>query len=104
MKRIIDGLVYDTEKAEVVADYYYSHKGDFNYIKEKLYKTSNGRYFLYGEGGPKTEYFENVGNGSYSGGNMIIPLTKEGALDWVERREIDEKKILEELSEVLDEA
>ena len=77
---------------------------NFKYVNEELYKTPNGRYFLFGEGGPKTEYFQDVGNGSYSGSSTIIPLTKEEALEWAEKREIDGDIILEEFSDLLDEA
>ncbi|MCW3140464.1 MAG: hypothetical protein N2V71_07695 [Methanophagales archaeon] len=41
MKRIVNGLMYDTEKADLI-----STSGDY-IINECLYRTKNGRYFLY---------------------------------------------------------
>ena len=41
MKRIVNGLLYDTESADLM-----SASGDYM-INECLYRTKNGRYFLY---------------------------------------------------------
>ena len=53
MKKIINGKVYDTEKAKQVA--YYSSAGswrDFQHYEETLYLKKTGEYFLFGEGAP----------------------------------------------------
>lgn len=42
MKRIIDGWLYDTEKAEVLYEYKWDDEKS-----TKLYKTGNGNYFFY---------------------------------------------------------
>lgn len=104
MRMICNGLLYDTERATVVASYKYSTAGDFGYICEELYKTENGRYFLAGEGGPKTKYRKRVGNSTFSGGEKLIPLKKEEVLEWFEDREIDAEEIPEDLFDVLEEA
>ena len=86
MKAIIDGLRYDTDKAEHIASDSYSYPSDFNHWQEDLYRTPNGRWFLVGSGGPNTKYAVSVGNGSRSGSsNNIIPLTKQEAYDWLEQ-------------------
>lgn len=41
MKRIIDGWLYDTEKAEVLYEYKWDDEKS-----TKLYKTGNGNYFF----------------------------------------------------------
>lgn len=55
MKKVINGKVYNTETAEEVASYSFSNSNDFRYIREKLYRTKKGNWFLYGEGGPMTK-------------------------------------------------
>jgi len=104
MKKIYDGMVYDTEKAERIADYEYSDSEDFFYVREVLYKTKNGRYFLYGEGGSKTDYLKKVGLDNFSSGSMIIPYVIDEILSWAEDRNINSQKLVDELSDYLEEA
>ena len=42
MKRIVSGLLYDTEKAEMISEREYS------VFSEILYRTKKGRFFLLG--------------------------------------------------------
>ena len=95
MKKIISRLVYDTSTAtkivEVGNDYSLS---DFRYTMEILYRTLQGRYFLYGEGGALSSYSQTVGEG-YTGGSDIVPLSENEAMDWLERH--DEVATLQDL-------
>lgn len=85
MKAIIDGLRYDTERAERVAAQESGHRSDdCHYIEETLYRTENGRWFLHGKGGARTRYSESVGDG-WQGGSEIRPLTSEEAMAWLEQ-------------------
>ncbi|NMB01407.1 MAG: hypothetical protein GX971_07830 [Firmicutes bacterium] len=45
---VIDGIRYDTEKAEIIADdcYWDGHNWERNGRNTFLYKTQNGRYFV----------------------------------------------------------
>ena len=85
MKMIINGKVYDTEKAKQVA--YYSSAGswrDFQHYEETLYLKKTGEYFLFGEGGPMTRYARSEGQNSWTGGKRIEPLTYAAAKEWAE--------------------
>lgn len=86
MIEIIRGRKYNTETAEMVAEYatYDRRKSDLSYYEEELYKKKTGEFFLHGMGGPMTKYAVAVGN-AYSDGEKIIPLTEEQAKEWVER-------------------
>jgi len=87
MKRIFEGKVYDTEKAEEIGEYTSIHPvTDFRWYEEHLYKTRKGNYFMVGEGGPKSPYTTPVGNG-ISGDKKLIPITEEEAFEWCERTE-----------------
>ncbi len=91
MKKIIDGIRYDTEKATKVAKYNNNlGDGDFNYLREYLYHTRNNRWFLHGYGGAFTKYSVSVGSDGRGGGENIIPINDSEALEWLQNNdEID---------------
>lgn len=84
MKKIINGKRYDTATAKAVGEAGYSHRGDFSYWAETLYRKNTGEYFLYGEGGPMSRYAVTTGQNEWSGGEKIMPLTIEKAMEWAE--------------------
>jgi len=89
MKRIINGKRYDTKTAVCVERWCNGlGSGDFKHCDEYLYRTKNGNYFLYGEGGPMTIWSESNGNTSY-GSSGILALNPSEVLQWLEDREID---------------
>lgn len=88
MKKIIDKKRYNTETAELIAEWsnnYYSN--DFKYCEESLYLTKKGTYFIHGSGGPMTKYAVSYGNSS-SGGETIILVSKEESIEWCEQRQL----------------
>ena len=57
MQRVIDRKLYDTDRAEQIAKHApNTDRGDYHYLIETLYKTSERGYFLHCEGGAATEY------------------------------------------------
>lgn len=85
MKKIINGLRYDSETAIAIGSDSYSHPGDFNFWEETLYKTPRaGRFFLVGEGGPMTKYSKSIGQNQWTGGENLTPMTKDEAMRWCE--------------------
>lgn len=104
MKKVIDGKLYDTEKATKIADYWNGlGADDFRFVHEELYVTVKGNYFLYGEGGPMTEYAESFGPNSWSGSSNIFSFTREQAYEWLVHREKTEA-IIEHFSDFIEEA
>lgn len=87
MKKIINGKMYDTDTATLVADYSnnLSYR-DFGWLVENLYQKRTGEFFLYGEGGGLTKYAHHFANGSRCEGSRIIPLTLAEAKEWVEQK------------------
>ena len=84
MKKIINGLVYDTEKAKLLAscdnNLQYT---DFFYFEERLYKKRTGEFFLYGSGGANSRY--GVWHGNSGGpGEKIMPISSSEAVKWAE--------------------
>ena len=89
MKKVIDGLVYNTDTAIEIASWDNGlSTTDFNNCEETLYKTKNGKFFVYGEGGALTRWSESYGNSRY-GGKGIITLVQEEALMWCEDHSVD---------------
>lgn len=84
MKKIINGKVYDTDKARELGVDGYSNSRDFNHWTERLYQKRTGEFFLYGEGGPMSRYAVTIDQNSWSGGEKIMPLTPAKAREWAE--------------------
>ena len=56
MKKIICKVEYDTENAELVANFVSGVFGDAAGFEESLYVTANGKFFLYVNGGEESPY------------------------------------------------
>lgn len=87
MKKIIQGLRYDTDNAILVGEYYTRNigKSDFNYWEAALYKTpKSGKFFLAGEGHAMTQFGSTNGN-ARGWGEKLIPMSQEEALEWAEQ-------------------
>jgi len=109
MKKIIDGVRYDADKAVKVgaADNLglgVSSVTDFAYWTAELYRTPrSGRFFLVGEGGPQSRFAQSAGQNTWSGGSDLIPMSKEEALSWAERY-LDVEVVEEHFSELIEDA
>lgn len=88
MKRVIDGKLYDTDKATCIASAESSCcKSDFGWWEEELYVTDKGRFFIAGEGHANSRWAEPCGNMRGPGSGMIA-MTKNEALEWCEQHRI----------------
>ena len=56
MKKVICKVEYDTEKSELVAKFTSGNFGEADGYEESLYKTANGKFFLYVNGGEESPY------------------------------------------------
>ncbi len=85
MRKVINGKVYDTSTAKLSGiSSNASAVTDFTYCEERLYRKKTGEYFLHGFGGPTSKYAVHE-NDRWSGGEQIIPLSINAAMDWAER-------------------
>lgn len=85
MKKVIDGRIYDTEKAQLVGDIGGDYGDRLNRWSESLYRKRNGEFFFHGEGGPNSKYSRQTGTNDWSGGDEIRPLTYAEARAWAEK-------------------
>ena len=58
MKKTMCNVEYDTEASEVVQKKVFGSFGDPRGYEEILFKTAEGKLFLYGNGGPESQYPE----------------------------------------------
>lgn len=85
MRKIVAGKLYDTETArEVAFDGADCSYRDLGYYEQRLYLKKTGEFFMYGEGGPMTQYCSKCGSNSYGWGEYIKPFSKREAREWVE--------------------
>lgn len=56
MKKIICKKEYDTDKATLLKKNTFGNPGDVDGYEESLYKTEDGAYFLYVNGGADSKY------------------------------------------------
>jgi len=56
MQKKIANVVYDTEASELVCKVTAGNIGDPAGYEESLYKTADGKFFLYTNGGPESPY------------------------------------------------
>ena len=104
MKKIINGLRYDTAKSIMVGSYDNIGRGanstiDIHYWEATLYKTpKSGRFFLAGAGHAIAQFGTGTG-----WGERVIPLDAEEALQWAERY-LDVEAIEEHFAEEFQDA
>ena len=84
MKKVINGKMYNTETADLLATWDNGRWGNFDVLEEKLFRKRNGEFFLYGHGGPRSPYSKFSGDGLEVGGKSIMLLSEKEAREWAE--------------------
>lgn len=98
MKQIINGKTYNTETATRLCDVSASgYSSDFEWWSETLYQTAKGAYFLHGQGGGLSRYAVTYADGALTSGARLEALTRDEAIQWAEKREIDPDELPEDL-------
>lgn len=85
MKKVLNGKLYDTDKAVRMANWENIQDcRSFNHLEETLYRKRTGEYFLHGEGEARTKYAQRYEDNMWGHGEQIIPLTVKAAQEWAE--------------------
>ena len=84
MKKVVQGKQLNTETAKLIGEHSHLLPGDLDYFSESLYRTKSGSYFVYGEGGPRSQYARQSGQNNWSGGYAFELLSREQAAKWAE--------------------
>ena len=91
MRRILDGLRYDTETAEDLATWSNGYEaGNWHHEEETLHRSPKGQLFIHGWGGPLSGYSESHGN-NHSGSERLWLVDENEAFEWLIERELDVK-------------
>lgn len=85
MRKVINGKLYDTETATLIASYEYGESGDFSHVFEDLYQKKTGELFLHAGGGPLSKYQQSVGTNTTGGSELIMPESNFDAKKWVSK-------------------
>ncbi len=85
MKKVIDGRVYDTDKAQLLGEVQHGDYGNFESWGQALYKSKSGLYFMNCWGGPLSQYGYSCPGGNISGDDFIHPVNIEQAKNWSEK-------------------
>jgi len=92
-KRKIDGEWFDTETAELIAEHWMTaiSRWNLDYLREGLYR-QHGRLFLAGEAVKRMKYAKGIDQfvkndeaGGKIGGLGIALVTKDEAVEWIQR-------------------
>lgn len=94
MKRIINGKVYDTDKAELIAtadheNIKHGYTKDAPHETQSLYRKKTGEFFLYAPNG--STQMQNIRQHEYKHSGGFFPLTYEETKIWAERELTAEK-------------
>lgn len=85
MKKVINGKVYDTTKAQLIAEAHHDSikDADGKSLKQWFYRKKTGEFFVQAEGAAIE--LENIFQHDYKPNAGIYPLTYEQAQRWAER-------------------
>lgn len=94
MKKVIGGKLYNTETATKIA---VISKRDHNFSDHttRLYITKKGNFFLQGKGGPMSRWAEPCGQSGWSGGEGLVEVSKNEALEFAENANLDPDEMIE---------
>ena len=105
MKKIIDGIRYDTDKAvEIGSASANTYVTDFHYWEETLYRTPrSGRYFIAGSGNAFSHWSRPAEGGGRGSGHGIRPVTEQQAFDWAQEN-LDPEIVEEYFGDLIEDA
>lgn len=104
MKKVVDGKTYNTKTALFVAEDYSGYEGDLYHCYEALYRSKKGAFFIHGRGGASSRYARRLPDGWYGPGEEIRPISREDALRWCERHDVNADTIAKIFGELVTEA
>lgn len=97
MKKLIDGKIYNTDTAYYVCDLPSCtyDRSNFKWHETGLYRTTKGRFFLAGEGGPMSMWAESVEHNAWRSGKGLQALSDEQARGHMEAARCTEEMFIE---------
>ena len=84
MKKVVQGVLCDTDTAKMLGDYEHDQKSSHHWYTERLYRTKSGKYFIHGEGHAASPYAKKVAQSEWAPGEAIKLMPPEAARQWAE--------------------
>lgn len=84
MKKVISGVLCDTDTAKMLGEYEHDCKSSFHWYVERLHRTKSGKYFIHGEGHAASPYARKGAQSEWAPGEAIKLLPPEAARQWAE--------------------
>jgi hypothetical protein len=76
---------YNTETSiEIASDSWGNGPSDFNYVREILFVTPKGTWWIEYEGGANSRYRESVSQNTWSGSTGARSISRSEAYEWLE--------------------
>lgn len=83
MRAIVNGKLYDTETANLIASHEHVEVGFLFFIRQQLYITRDGEYFLFGQPGGDSRYRYEEAPRKWVAGWRIDPISYDEAREWL---------------------
>lgn len=95
MKKVINGKIYDTDKATKICALNQGNGiSDVYWAEFELYQTlKSKRFFIAGKGGPLSLFGKPSRDGGWDSGEGIIPISEEKALELCEKKGLPPEEI-----------
>lgn len=109
MRKVIDGYHYNTENAKLIGSVSNLGHGvdsttDFGFWSASLYRTpQSGRYFVHGEGGAMTRWAQASGRNSWTGGEDLVPMSRDDAFEWAQAH-LETDEVMAEFGDLVEDA
>lgn len=84
MKKVISGVLCDTDTAKMLGEYEHGCKSSLHWYVERLYRTKSVKYFIHGEGHAASPYAKKVAQSEWAPGEAIKLLPPGAARQWAE--------------------
>jgi hypothetical protein len=91
MRSVIDGKIYDTDRATYVCDLICDamSPSDFGWHDTSIYKSAGGTYFVSGVGGPMSMWARAVAANEWTDGFGIRLISESDAREFAEDANLD---------------
>lgn len=83
MEKMVHNRRYNTDTSYLLGSWTNDSQEESSYFVEELYQKRSGEYFLYGKGGSKSRFAQQV-RSQWLSGEKIVPLTWDEAKAWAE--------------------
>ena len=94
MRKIIEGKIYDTEKAEYLCGESFGSSSDLGSTFFHIYLSKKGQFFTHEGGGPMSKYSVSVGQNNTAGSETMKMLEDDEAKRLIAKMDVEKALLL----------